>query len=322
MRQIYQWPLPPDASPRQIHQLYKSGFPGCFVNPQTTQDVLDDPAVPMVQRFRDACPQLRDLHKSVERAALWLPQCKHDRGLYEGEPQPRGNCVGRGSQNARCTTNSVEILNKGEAERYERQSWESTYLFRGHGGEGMDPALAAKVDSQIGFLWRREYPFADLTSQNSRFCDGRITQEIRDEMGQHQVGRWVFPETGEEALDLFAAGYACHSGQMAGFSPNCNSRGYHPLNQRWNHDMASVGMDLTTEFCPVKFVAVANSWGDWNSPPSWWPREVWGPPIKGLIICRLEDWIESFVGSRSIFFYCDIEGIPAKRVDWRIEEWL
>lgn len=323
---IYEWPLVPEASPHQIRKLYESGFPGCHISPAATYELVADPAVPNVQTFSAGCPHLRDLHKSVDKALLFLPQVKHDRGVYESEAQETGNCVGRGSQNARCTTNSVEIVIGGEAEQYERESWESTYAFRGHGGAGMDPALAARVDATVGFLWRHKYPFADLSRQNTSWAvnlGGRtIPDAVKEEMGKHKVGKWIFPETGDEALDLFAAGYACHSGQMAGFSSRPNSEGYHPLTTRWNHDMASAGYDLSRDLCPVQWVAVPNSWGDWNQAPGWWPTDIWGPPIKGLIICRLEDWVDWFVDSRSIFFYCDIEGIPAKKVNWRIEEWL
>ena len=86
--------------------------------------------------------------------------------------------------------------------------------------------------------------------------------------------------------------------------------------------MASVGYDLSKDIWPVDVVFVPNSWGKWNEQPDRWPEE-WGSPIGGMIICELDVWMQYFVGSRSIFFYADIEGVPAKKLpDWGYGEWL
>jgi len=313
------WPLGQHPRPQELHRLYCSGFVGAHVNAETTAEVLQDPGV-RVDRFSDACPHLRGLHKQRDVMPLFLPMQQVDRGFYASEPQETGNCVGRGAQGAKGTTNAYEIVVNGEAEQYERPAWETTYALRGHSGAGMDPALAAKVDAELGFLWRREYPFVDLRRQNTAWSvrgSRSITAEVRREMAKHKVGRWIFPETGDEALDLLAAGYACHSGQNCGFSGRPNSKGIHDRSGGWNHDMMTAGYDLSKSVWPEPVVFVPNSWGAWNTQPKCWPRDIWGPPIGGLIICALDVWVRWFVGSRSIFFYADVEGVPAKRVpDW------
>jgi hypothetical protein len=218
----------------------------------------------------------------------------------------------------------VEIVVAGEPEAYERPAWESTYRGRGGRGHGMNPATAARVDIESGFLWRRKYPFADLTSQNKSWGAGTgHSSEVLAEMGKHKVGKWIRPETGDEALDLFAAGYACHSGQNLGFASRPNSQGFHSVSGRWNHDMASVGYDLSRDVWPVDVVFVPNSWGDFNTQPEDKFTERKWPRVPGMIVVELDTWVSRFLGGKSIFFYVDVHGVPAKNLpDWGSHSYL
>ena len=142
-------------------------------------------------------------------------------------------------------------------------------------------------------------------------------------MAKHKVGKWVRPANASEALDLFAAGYACHSGQNVGFESRPDSRGVHRRRGNWNHDMASVGYDISKDVWPVEVVFVPNSWGDFNTQPESHFRQRNWPRIPGMIIVALSDWDRLFVGARSMFFYCDIQGIPAKNLpDWGSHSYL
>jgi hypothetical protein len=316
----YTWPLGPDASPQEIHRLYDQGFPGCTVSPATVEAGLEAESF---TTYRASAFHLRGLHTRVPRVLLFASLRRFDPLLYGDERQQTGNCVGRGSQVARATTNAVEIDIRGEPEQYLRPAWEVPYRLRGHKGAGMDPARAARIDAELGFLWRKRYPFADLSQENYPFgtASGRLAQEILDEMAEHKVGRWVLPENVEEGLDLLAAGYACHSGQNVGFSDTPDNRGIHRVRGQWNHDMPTVGYDLTREIWPVPVVFVPNSWGEWNAQPKRWPSE-WGPTIPGLIVAELDAWGDYMIGSRACFFYCDVEGIPSKTLpDWGYDRW-
>lgn len=319
---IYQWPLSrPDVSPAELVAVYESGFPAVHYDAATDDQLFADG---IVRTFRQACPHLAGLHLRDDRqtVALFLALIELETRagwspvIYSGEPQPTGNCVSRGSQHARATSNAVEILVRGEAETYERPAWESTYRGRGHRGAGMDPAKAARIDVEQGFLWRRQYDFADLRQQNAKWGMGTgYGDDVAGEMAQHKVGRWIRPESGDEALDLLAAGYACHSGQNVGFASSPNGQGVHPVRGRWSHDMATVGYDRSRTAWPVDVVFVPNSWGDWNQQPACWPAK-W-PAVPGMIVARLDDWVDRFVGAQSMFFYADIEGVPAKDLpDW------
>jgi len=222
----------------------------------------------------------------------------------------------------------VEIVIKGEAEIYhKRGATEPTYGYRGHGGQGMDPARATRFETEFGFLFRQAYPEVglDLSVYNSRIGSawgrGGPPEKVRQKCQEHRVGKWIAPETGDEALDLLAAGYACHSGQNVGFSSTPNGSGVHPVRGRWAHDMATVGYDTSREAWSVDVVFVQNSWGDFNTQPVNWP-DKW-PKMPGLITVRLEDWVNRIVEAGSMFFYADVVGVPAKELpDWGSHTYL
>jgi hypothetical protein len=324
--QYFDFPVK-NPTPADLEKVYSDGFTGCVIDPMTDAELFGDG---LIERFDVACPHLAGLHLQADRQVvplfLALIELETKAGLspviYSGEPQPTGNCVSRGSQHARATSNAIEILVNGEAETYERPAWESCYRGRGHRGAGMDPAKAARIDCEQGFLWRRQYPFADLRQQNASWGMGTgYPASVAEEMAKHKVGKWIRPETGDQALDLLAAGYACHSGQNVGFSSRPNGSGWHPVSGRWAHDMATVGYDRSRECWDVDVVFVPNSWGPWNTQPACWPSK-W-PAVPGMIVARLEDWVDRFVEAGSMFFYCEIQGVPAQSLpDWGSQTYL
>lgn len=313
------WPITDghQPTPEELVAIYNNGYPGSPYDEAADDQLFGDG---ILDTFENICPHLAGLHQRDDRKVVAnflslykLETAKGYKVLYGEEPQPYGNCVSRGSQHARATTNAVEIDIKGEFETYERPAWESTYRGRGHVRHGMDPAVAARVDHERGFLWRRNYSFANLLTQNATWGRGTTyPAAVLKEMALHNVGKWVRPTTGDQALDLFAAGYSCHSGQNVGFASRPNSQGYHSISGRWNHDMATVGYDISRTIWPVDVVFVPNSWGDFNTQPTCWPLS-W-PRIPGMITVRLDDWVERFLGAKSMFFYCDIKGVPAKNI--------
>lgn len=330
MTQYYDWPITDghEPTPAELAKIYDDGFPGAPFDPEEDEALFGDG---LIETFSQACPHLRDVHKQDNRKVvplfLSLVEVEQRMGLpmlFGDEKQPFGNCVSRGDQHARAVTNAVEIAIGGEAEVYERPAWEATYRGRGHRSHGMNPAVAARIVVEDGFLWRRKYPFADLTKQNASWGGSTgYSTAVLAEMDKHKVGKWIRPESGDEALDLFAAGYACHSGQNVGFSSRPNSKGIHPVSGRWNHDMASVGYDISRDVWPVDVVFVPNSWGDFNSQPEAKYKERGWPRIPGMIVASLDDWVKLFVGARSMFFYVDVQGVPAKNMpDWGSSSYL
>jgi len=78
--------------------------------------------------------------------------------------------------------------------------------------------------------------------------------------------------------------------------------------------MATVGYDDTREVYPECVFLVANSWGRWNEPPKVWPEDRYGPWPEGSFWLAEDVYEQHFVGSRSIFTYCDIKGVPQKKL--------
>jgi hypothetical protein len=232
------------------------------------------------------------------------------------------NCVSHGSRNARDITRSVEIHIKREPEEYYlRGATEATYGARGWSGQGMDPATATRFEVDHGFLFRQSYPFADLSKYDARIGTGwgsrGVPEAVKEECRKHNVGRYVAPKTSEEAQDLLHAGYGIHSGQSYGVGAQSDARGISRKAAAWNHDMATGGYDDTREVYPVCVFLILNSWGLWNKKPLVWPEEVYGPWPEGSFWITEEDYARWFVGTGSIFAYCDINGVPQKKLpDW------
>jgi hypothetical protein len=63
-----------------------------------------------------------------------------------------------------------------------------------------------------------------------------------------------------------------------------------------------------------RLALVANSWGRWNEPPKVWPEDRYGPWPEGSFWVAEDVYERYFVGSRSIFSYCDIRGVPQKQL--------
>jgi len=155
----------PFRTPAEIVAAYNAGLPGWRFDPRTMGDLFADGKAEL---FAATAPHLHGVGKG-KMALLWRSREIFDPGAYGQEPQVRGSCVSHGSRNARDTTRAVEIHIKGEAEEYYRRgATEPTYAARGHRGEGMDPAVATRFEVDYGFLFRKKYPFADLTQLNER----------------------------------------------------------------------------------------------------------------------------------------------------------
>ena len=235
------------------------------------------------------------------------------------------NCTSHGDRNARDVTRAVEIFIKGEAEEYyKRGATEPTYGYRGSSGQGMDPGRAAAFVTKYGWMVRENYSgCVNLTEYDSRtgssWGRGGPPKCVLDACSDHPVGEYISPSSADEAMALFQNGYACHSGQNVGFADTPGSDGIHRRSGSWNHDMATVGYDDTKEIWKERVYFVANSWGDYNNAWDKWVNDrtmqhVLGPTITGMIVVAADVWERYFLGGRSIYFYSDIQGFPAKTI--------
>lgn len=302
-------------APREIQAAYENGLPGWQFNQDTMDGLFADG---LVDSFDAVAGHLAGIGAG-KRALLYRSRDKYDPGAFGQEAQVRGSCVSHGSRNARDTTRAVEIHIKGEPEEYyKRGATEPTYASRGSYGEGMDPAQATRFEVQVGFLFREKYPFGDLTRLNEMALVDSWTRRMPDEVvaecKKHHVGRWIAPTSTSQAKDLMQAGYALHSGQNFGVASQSDSRGIAIPSGSWSHDMATVGYDDTREVYPECVFLIANSWAQWNAKPKVWPTEILGEWPVGSFWVTEEVYGRYFVGSRSIFAYCDVVGVPRKKL--------
>ena len=298
-------------TPDQIRSAYENGLPGWQFNQDTMDHLFSDGKAAL---FAAEAMHLAGVGAG-KMALLWRSRELFDPGVYGKEAQTRGSCVSHGSRGSRDTTAAVEIHIKGEPEEYKRGATEPTYAARDSRGEGMDPARATRFEADTGFLYREKYPFADLSQLNERLAEASLlTEVVLEECRKHNVGKWVAAQTADQVKDLLYSGYALHSGQSYGVRGTSDNRGISVRSGSWNHDMATVGYDDTKEVYPVCVFLVANSWGKWNSKPSVWPEDRYGVWPEGSFWVDEDTYARHFVGSRSIFAYCDIKGIPQKNL--------
>lgn len=306
-------------TPNAIWLAYEEGLPGCHHNQETLDEFW---ASQPDAYFTDACPHLAGTGTG-KRALLWRSRELYDPGAFGRESQTTGDCVSHGSRNARDTTRAVEIhIQKQPEEYFLRGATEPTYGARGHGGEGMDPARASRFERDTGWLYRQKYDgVVDLSKYDSdigsRWGRGGVPDEVKILCNKFKVGRFILPVLVSDCMDLMANGYAGHSGQSWGTGSLPSSDGLNRKKGSWNHDMATVGYDDTKEVFPETCFFVANSWGAWNQQNPKWDERVLGPWIPGMIVVPADEYERYFIDSGSIFYYADIDGVPAKTLpDW------
>lgn len=310
-----------------IHDQYVDGLQGWIWNDKVAEEWKN-----FCSSFTDVYtlnPEIKDLHKERPRALLYLARQKFDPGAFSQEAQTVGDCTSHGSRGARDISRSVEIMNGDSEQYYKRSATEPTYGMRGHMGHGMDPYTAAKFETEFGFLFREAYSDSvkgislDLTKYNANIGTnwGRTGTPgpIKELCKQYNVGRYTNAKGKNQALDLLASGHACHSGQQWGTSSSQNGDGINRCGwDKWSHDMATGGYDLTCEFFKEEIAIVHNSWGNWNEPnPIWLEHEdVYGEWIPGTIIVPISEWEDYFVEQGSMFFYSDVNGFPISELPY------
>jgi len=306
-------------TPKKLIDAYSNGMRGWQYDPRTDDELM---AATRNSTFSTGAPRLAG-EGAGKRVCLWRYREQYDAGAFAKEAQTTGDCVSHGDRNARDVTRCASMAYRGElGSYYKRGATEPTYGSRDHGGQGMDPAVATRFVQQYGYLFREDYPgVIDLTKYNSDIGNnwGRrgVPQAVLELCKKQNVDEFVRPERISEVFDLLHYGAAGHSGQSLGFKSTADSRGISAAITRgrdaWGHDMGTVGYDATREFYPIDVVFIMNSWGAWNTKPKKWSVELFGPWIPGIIVCDAEVYDRICLGSRSIFFYVDVDN-PAPRV--------
>lgn len=298
-------------TPYTLMRAYGDGLMGYVPDERAKQDFL---ATQRYQYFSE--PNIRGSGLG-KRAMLFDYARQLDPNCFT-ERQVTGDCVSFGSRNARDITRAVSILvNREPHEWFKMGATEPTYGARGHGGQGMSPAVASRFERDVGFLARHDYGTVDLSKYNgmlgARWGSTGVPEEVKKLCNEHRVQRISLVRTQEELMDAMFNGYCAHSGQMAAWQAESNAKGIHGRALKpWAHDMCIAFFDDTKDYFPFRVWGIVNSWGPWNQKPKAWPKEYpeWVP---GMILTSAEDF-DVCVSSGDCWVYGGVDGYPPQKL--------
>ena len=266
-----------DPTPQNLKELYDSGFKGVKENPTHYARYRGQ-----VDRFYDAFPEAKGagigIISSPFKAALVL-----DPGFGSTESQTSNDCVSMSTRNAGMIDYCVDAL-FGETEFKGRLCTENLYGARGDAYDrGANCSELAEYVSQQGdggFLYRGIYksPDGKSTVDLSKYKAsigvnwGRSgpPKWINDIASQNKALRVFSIKSVEEARDALAAGFGISLCSDYGFSSERNSDGVSESRGSWNHGMAWVGVDDSSEMSSKyggPLFLIQNSWGIFNDGP-------------------------------------------------------
>jgi hypothetical protein len=299
---------------KDLLNAYKDGFVGSWCDPDDTDRLLGELPHPL---FGVAAPSLYSTGKG-KVALLHKSISKFDPSFGAHERQTTGDCVSHSTRNAVDVTRSHEIIGGQREDFVARGATEAIYGSRGHGGQGMSCAVAARfVHQNGGILVRKDYGFIDLSTYNSRVGTswGRsgVPSAVKEQGKKHQVQTISLVKSVEEARDAIANGYALSVCSNYGFSSKRDKNGIARRSGSWNHAMSWISMDDSHEIYKETLFLVQNSWGAFNGGPkrfdqpdgSFWIRET---DARGML------------NQNGAWAFSDVNGFPPRKVDWTIDE--
>jgi hypothetical protein len=299
-------------TPYECLRAYDDGLTGYIQDPRAKVEFLDTQKYGTFDE-----PNLRGMGIG-KRAMLFAYAKQLDSNCFT-ERQTTGDCVSHAHRNCRDIVRAIQIL-----VNHEPQSWfrmgatEPTYGARGHSGQGMSPARAARFERDVGFLARTDYEgVVDLTKYDSRigarWGSSGVPANVQELCRKNKVGQIRLVRTQDELMDAMINGYCACSGQYAAWNAASDDRGFHRRAPGgWNHSMCIAFYDDSKEFYPTRVWGIVNSWGAWNQKPKYWPREYpeWVP---GMIVTTAEDF-DVCVRAGDCWVYGGIEGYPPQRL--------
>lgn len=299
-----------------LYEAYSSGqVKGCFYDAEGLKDFLRKAEHPL---FGLAAADLAGSGEG-KLSTPFRSVLKFDPQSYT-ERQRVGSCVAHGTRNAVDVSRAVEIDIGGEPEEWiSRGAVEGIYGSRGHGGEGMSCAGAAKfVTSTGGLLLRRNYPEfgVDLSELNenpaSRWGSSGLPKQLVALAKEHQVQTASMIRTVEEARDAIANGYGVNVCSGYGFSNVRDSFGVSPRKGSWSHSMAWSACDARPETVRKyggPLFQVNQSWGSWNSGG----HPDWGPLAFGAFLITAKD-AQGMLNQNGAFAFSNVNGFPLRKL--------
>jgi len=301
-------------TPKELLKAYKDGLVGSICDPDDVDKLLGELPHPV---FGAAANNLYGTGEG-KLALLYKSVQKFDPTFGAHERQVTGDCVSHSTRNAVDVTRSHEIIGGDREEFVARSATEAIYGSRGHGGQGMSCSVAARfVHQNGGILLRKDYGFVDLSKYDGMLGAGwgrrGVPDDVVKEGQKHQVTTISNIRTVEEARDAIANGYAISVCSGYGFSSRRDKHGIAKRSGGWSHAMAWVAMDDTREILDETLFLVQNSWGVWNGGPkrhdqpdgSFWIKEK---DARGML------------SGGGAWVFSDVDGFPARKVDWTLDE--
>ena len=300
-------------TPRDLLKAYKEGFIGSWCDPEDLDKLLGELPHPL---FGAAAYNLSGSGKG-KLALLHKNILKFDAGFGPSERQVQGDCVSHATRNSVDVTRSCEIINGEKEDFVARGATEAIYGSRGHGGEGMTCAGAARfVNQSGGILLRKKYGDYDLSEYSAiggRWGRTGVPEDLVKVASKNKVKTISLINTIEQARDAIANGYAISVCSNSGFSSKRDKYGIASRSGSWSHAMAWVAMDDTHEIYNETLFLVQNSWGLWNG------GEKRLDQPDGSFWIRERDAAE-MLSQNGSWVFSDVDGFPPRKVVWSLDK--
>lgn len=300
-------------TPRDLLKAYKDGFVGSYCDPKELDKLLGELPHPL---FGATAYDLNDSGKG-KVALPFKNLLKFDSAFGPSERQVQGDCVSHATRNAVDITRSCEIIGGQKEEFIARGATEGIYGSRGHGGEGMTCAGAAKFVNQTGGLLIRkkygEYDLSQYSAIGGKWGKSGVPEALIKDAQKHKVKTISLINTVNQARDALANGYSISVCSMVGFSSRRDQYGIASRSGSWAHAMAWIAMDDSHEIYKETLFLVQNSWGNWNNGPkrhdqpdgSFWIRER----DAADMLSQNGSWV-----------FSDVDGYPPRKVSWTLDK--
>jgi hypothetical protein len=304
-------------TPKQLLEKYSNGLPGCSWEQDQYDYLMKNSRYSM---FRYGSSEIK--YSGVGKLSRpYLSYLKFEGKRAFKEKQVTGDCVSQSTRNACDITRAVEIDIHNEPEAWiSIGATELIYGSRGHGGQGMSCARAARFVSQDGgIVVRQKYNSVDLSQYQgmlgAKWGSRGIPSNVM-ELTTNKIQTVSLVKTVEEARDALANGYALSVCSGYGFSSVRDNKGFaRPLGS-WSHAMAWIACDDTGSNGPA--FLVQNSWGKWNDGG----HPEWGPIPDGSFLITA-DVAEKMLKGNGAYAFSNFDGFPAQDLpDYGFEQYL
>lgn len=296
---------------KELIDAYSKGYNATIFNEKEKDNVLSSLKNPL---FGSAAQNLKGSGKGKIALPYRLVQ-KYQPSFGGDEAQRTSDCTSHGIRNAGTISLVSDIEERFEAESYAGiLATEPIYGYRGHGGQGMSVALAAKFINEVGGLaLRKKYGKYDLSTYNPslgiNWGRAGVPKSLIQEISQNRAYTVSLILSIDELIDAIYNGYGVAIGSNFGFSSRRDKNGIATPKGKWNHCMCFGGMDDTKTFSSETLFLIMNSWGEWNAGPT-----IHNQPAGSF--WATASVVYNMVRQQQTWVIGNINGFPSKSINW------